>query len=64
MAKNYAKAKQHPETDFLINMFKTEVCLFQWDYMINCNGNENDNRKIDHINRPRGRHRDKYTKYI
>ena len=36
--------------------------------MINCNENENDNRKTDCINKtdmngPRHRHRDKYTKY-
>ena len=32
-------------------MFKKEVCLFQLDYMINCIQNENDNAKIDHINK-------------
>ena len=41
--------------------------LFQWDYMTNCYENENDNGKMDHINknikRPRHRHRCKYTKY-
>ena len=36
------------------------------DCMINCYENENDNGKINHINktnRPRRRRRDKYTKY-
>ena len=32
-------------------MSKKQVCLYQWDYMINCNENENDNCKIDHINK-------------
>ena len=32
-------------------MPKKQVCLYQWDNMINCNGNENDNDKIDHINK-------------
>ena len=32
-------------------MQKKQVCLFQWDYMISCNENENDNGKIDHINK-------------
>ena len=44
-------------------MSKKQVFLFQWDYMINCNENENGNGKIDHINekdmnRPRRRHRE------
>ena len=46
-----------------MNMPRKQVCLYQWDYRINCNENENDNGKIDHINRPRRRHKDKYTKY-
>ena len=25
--------------------------MFQWDYIISCNQNENDNGKIDHINK-------------
>ena len=38
--------------------------LFQWGYMINCNENENNNEKIDHIiNRPRRRNGHKYIKY-
>ena len=32
-----------------MNMSKKELFLFQWVYMINCN--ENDNGKVDHINK-------------
>ena len=32
-------------------LYKKQVCLYQWDYMINCNENENNNGKIDHINK-------------
>ena len=32
-------------------MSKKEVCLYQWDYMINCNENENDNDKRDNTNK-------------
>ena len=32
-------------------MSKKQIFLFQWDYMINCNENENDNRKINHVNK-------------
>ena len=32
-------------------MFKNQVCLYHWNYMINCNENENDNGNIDHINK-------------
>ena len=51
MAKIQAKAKQHPDSELLTNMSKKHVCLYQWDYMINCNENENDNGKVDHINK-------------
>ena len=51
MAKKQAKAKQHPEAELLTNMSKKQVCLYQRDYMINCNANENDNVKIDHTNK-------------
>ena len=51
LAKNYAKAKQHPEAELLTNMFRKKVCLFQCDYKINCTENENDNGKIHHINK-------------
>ena len=43
------KAKQHPDAEFLTNMFKKQVFLCQWDYMISCNENEYDNEKADHI---------------
>ena len=42
---------QHPEAELLTNMSKKQVHFFQWDYMINCNENENDNEKTDHINK-------------
>ena len=32
-------------------MSKEQVCLYRWDSMINCNENENDKEKIDHINK-------------
>ena len=32
-------------------MSKKQVCLYQWDYMINCNENENDNGKRDNTNK-------------
>ena len=32
-------------------MSKKQVCMCQWDNMINCNENENDNYKIDYINK-------------
>ena len=51
MAKKQAKAKQHPEAELLTNMSKKQVCLYQRDYMINCNANENDNGKIGHTNK-------------
>ena len=31
-------------------MFKKQVCLYQGDYMINCNEIENNNGKMDHVN--------------
>ena len=31
-------------------IFKKQVCLCQGDYRINCNENENNNGKTDHIN--------------
>ena len=47
-------------------MYKRQVCLFWWGYMINDNENEAENKKdiirYD-INRPRPRHGQKYTKY-
>ena len=42
---------QHPEAELLGNMSKKQVFLSQWDYIINCNENENDNEKTDHINK-------------
>ena len=33
----------------MTNMSKKQVFLPQWDYIINCN--ENDNEKTDHINK-------------
>ena len=32
-------------------MSKMQVCLCQWDYIIKCNENENDNEKLDRINK-------------
>ena len=32
-------------------MSKKQVCMYQWDNTINCNENENDNYKIDYINK-------------
>ena len=32
-------------------MSKKQVCLYQWDYMINCKESENDNTKMVHINK-------------
>ena len=32
-------------------MSKKQVCLYHWDYMINCNENQNDNGKKGHINK-------------
>ena len=46
-----AKTKQHPEAELLANMSKKQVCLYQWDFMINCYENENDNGKVDHLNK-------------
>ena len=51
MWKIQAKAKQEPEVELLTNMYKTEVCLYDWDYMTNCNKNESVNGKVDHINK-------------
>ena len=51
MAKIQAKTKQHPEVELLTNMCKKQVCLYQWDFMINCYENENDNGKVDHLNK-------------
>ena len=51
MAKIQAKAKQRPEAELLTNMSNKQVCLYQWDYMINCNENENDNDKVDYTNK-------------
>ena len=49
LVKSQAKTKQHPGADILANMSKKQVCLYQWDYMINWK--ENDNDKIDQINK-------------
>ena len=46
-----AKTKQHPEAELLANMSKKQICLYQWDFMINCYENENDNDKVDHLNK-------------
>ena len=59
---------QHPEAELSINMSKKQVCLYQWDYIINYNEKKkkNDDSKIVHVNetyRPSHRHRDKYRKY-
>ena len=32
-------------------MSKEQIFLFQWDYMINCNENDNCNGKLGHINK-------------
>ena len=32
-------------------MSKKQVCLFQWDYMIDFDENENGIRKTDHISK-------------
>ena len=37
--------------ELLANMSKKHVFLSLWDYIINFNENENDNEKIDHINK-------------
>ena len=50
LAKIQAKTKQHPEAELLANMSKKQVSLYQWDFMINCYENENDNDKVDHLN--------------
>ena len=49
IGKTLRKTKQLPETELLTNMSNKQVCLYQWNYMINCN--ENDNGKLDHINK-------------
>ena len=43
--------KQHPEAELLTSMSKKQVFLCQWDYRINCNENENDNKETDHVNK-------------
>ena len=50
LAKNQAKAKQHPEAELLTNMSTKQVCLCQLVYMISCNENEKDNEKTEYIN--------------
>ena len=42
---------QHAEAELSINMSKKQVCLYQWDYIINCNENKNDDSKIVHVNK-------------
>ena len=37
-------AKQHAEAELLTKMSKKQVCLLQWDFMINYTENENDNK--------------------
>ena len=32
-------------------MCEKQVFSFQWDYIINCNENVNDNGKLDHTNK-------------
>ena len=39
LAKNQAKAKQHPEVELLTIMSKKWICLHQWNYFFNCNEN-------------------------
>ena len=51
MAKIQAKAKQDPEAELSVHIIKKRVCLYQWDYIINCNESKNDNDKVDHINK-------------
>ena len=66
LAKNQAKAKQHPEAEILLiekyslssltlssknnsgyskKMYKKQVCLFKWGYIITENENETANEK-------------------
>ena len=42
---------QHPEAELSINMSKKQVCLYHWDYIINCNENKNDDSKVVHVNK-------------
>ena len=47
-------------------MYKNQVCLFKWVYIINYNEKRLKLKNRSHsydINRPRPRHRHKYTKY-
>ena len=37
--------------ELLMHMSKKQVFLCQWDYMINCNEDENDNEKTSHVNK-------------
>ena len=52
---NWQKIKQKLSNTLRLNFWQTcpkkQVSLSQWDYRINCNGNENDNEKKDHINK-------------
>ena len=50
-SKSQANVKQHPEDERLASMYRKNVCLFQCHYMISWNENENDNSKIDQINK-------------
>ena len=65
LAKTQAKFKQHSEAELETNISEKQVCQYQWDYMSNCN--ENDNGKVDHLNKTNIEQdvdRDKYWKYI
>ena len=51
IGKKSSKANQHPEDDLLINLSNKQVCLYQWDYMINWNKNEKNNCRINQANK-------------
>ena len=51
ISKRQAKTRQNPEFEILTNMSKRQFCLCHWDYIFNCNENENFSGKIDHINK-------------
>ena len=51
IGKKLSKSKQYPEAELLTNISKKEIFLYQWDYIINCNENENDNEKTNHISK-------------
>ena len=39
--------KQNPVAELLTNMSNKTSFLSQWDYIINCSENKNDNQKMD-----------------